>query len=96
MSLMMPIFKRNLTTGNVEHRHIGAEHWPDFHAKNWYDAPDKVPLGPGQQAEPPKEPAVYVAPVKPYGAYGTVHGEGEPRRRPGAQVGNRNAVRKKA
>lgn len=73
MSLMMPVFKRG-QMGTVTHRYIGAEQWPEFQSQGWYDADDKVPLAPGQM--PPEQPdGTYHAPVKPYGAFGSVLGE---------------------
>lgn len=90
MSLMMPVFKRG-QMGTVTHKSIGADQWDYYRSQGWYDAPEKVPLNPGQQEPEPPEP-VYVAPVKPYGAFGSVVGETPPPRRPGAQKGNRNAA----
>lgn len=76
MSLMMPVFKRG-QLGTVTHKFIGAEQWPEYQGKGWYDADDKVPLNPGQT--PPEQPdGSYHAPVKPYGAFGTVLGETAP------------------
>lgn len=74
MSLMMPVFSRG-QMGTVTHKMIGTDQWDYYRAKGWYDAPEKVPLNHGQQAEPLQPKPVYNAPVKPYGAYGSVHGE---------------------
>lgn len=74
MSLMMPVFKRG-QLGTVTHKSIGADQWDYYRSQGWFDAPEKVPLNPGQTAEPEQPAPVYVAPVKPYGAFGSVHGE---------------------
>ncbi len=74
MSLMMPVFSRG-QMGTVTHKMIGADQLDYYRSKGWYDAPEKVPFNPGQTAEPEAPQPVYNAGVKPYGAYGSVHGE---------------------
>lgn len=93
-SLMMPVFKRG-QLGTVMARMIGAEQWDYYRAQGWYDADDKVPLNPGQVAEVVQPEPVYTAPVKPYGAFGTVVGEAAPARRPGRPVGSKNGSGKR-
>ncbi len=94
-SLMMPVFKRG-QLGTVTHQMIDADRWEWFKERGWYDADDKVPLNQGQVAEVAQPDASYHAPVKPYGAFGSVHGEtpAVPVKRPGAQPGNRNAAKR--
>jgi hypothetical protein len=94
-SLMMPVFKRG-QLGTVTHKMIDADRWDYYRGQGWYDADNKVPLNPGQQAEVIQPAPVYNAPVKPYGAFGSVLGEtaSQPRKI-GAQPGNKNAAGKR-